>query len=209
MELLEAIRTRRSIRRFKKEPVPPELIEKMLEAARWAPSSVNSQPWEFIVVTEAALRRKIADLAEYGKHIAQAPACIAVFCQDTKYYLEDGSAATQNILVAAAALGVQSCWVAGDKKDYTVDVARLVGLPPEFRLPVILADLEDLSYREIADIMECPAGTVMSRLFRGRRLLQKQLADYAAAAEPAPPQAGAEVVNLQGYLRKKQEGGAA
>jgi hypothetical protein len=49
----------------------------------------------------------------------------------------------------------------------------------------------------------------MSRLFRGRRLLQKQLADYAAAAEPAPPQAGAEVVNLQGYLRKKQEGGAA
>jgi RNA polymerase sigma-70 factor (ECF subfamily) len=57
--------------------------------------------------------------------------------------------------------------------------------------------------------MECPAGTVMSRLFRGRRLLQKQLADYAAAAEPAPPQAGAEVVNLQGYLRKKQEGGAA
>ena len=49
---MEAIRSRRAIRRFKKEPVPPELIEKMLEAARWAPSSVNSQPWEFIVVTD-------------------------------------------------------------------------------------------------------------------------------------------------------------
>ena len=48
---------------------------------------------------------------------------------------------------------------------------------PEFRLPVILADLEDLSYKEIADIMECPAGTVMSRLYRGRKMLQKQLAE--------------------------------
>ena len=52
MELLEAIRTRRAIRKFKPESVPPELIEKMLEAARWAPSSVNSQPWEFIVITD-------------------------------------------------------------------------------------------------------------------------------------------------------------
>jgi RNA polymerase sigma-70 factor, ECF subfamily len=88
------------------------------------------------------------------------------------------------------------------------DVERaLLTLPPEFRLPVILADLEDLSYKEIADIMECPAGTVMSRLFRGRRMLQKQLADYGAAAEPAAP--SADVVDLEAYLRKKQEGGAA
>lgn len=86
----------------------------------------------------------------------------------------------------------------------------LATLPPEFRLPVILADLEDLSYKEIADIMECPAGTVMSRLYRGRRLLQKQLADYAAEVEPAPPQRdAAEVLDLQSYLRKKKEGGAA
>jgi RNA polymerase sigma-70 factor (ECF subfamily) len=109
----------------------------------------------------------------------------------------------------------------------------LATLPPEFRLPVILADLEDLSYREIADIMECPAGTVMSRLFRGRRLLQKQLADYAAATEPSqqsaeesrgeptlarggPSREGmgtlpgfpSKVVDFQEYLRKKQEGGA-
>lgn len=88
------------------------------------------------------------------------------------------------------------------------DVERaLLTLPPEFRLPVILADLEDLSYKEIAEIMECPAGTVMSRLFRGRRMLQKQLADYGAAAEPAAP--SADVVDLEAYLRKKKEGGAA
>ncbi|MBN2576171.1 MAG: sigma-70 family RNA polymerase sigma factor, partial [Deltaproteobacteria bacterium] len=85
----------------------------------------------------------------------------------------------------------------------------LESLPPEFRLPVILADLEDLSYKEIADIMECPAGTVMSRLFRGRRMLQKRLSDYAAEVEPAAPKPDAEVLDLQSYLRKKKEGGAA
>ena len=86
----------------------------------------------------------------------------------------------------------------------------LATLPPEFRLPVILADLEDLSYKEIADIMECPAGTVMSRLFRGRRMLQKQLSDYAASAEPAKveAEAEAEVVDFEKY-RKQKEGGAA
>lgn len=87
------------------------------------------------------------------------------------------------------------------------DVERaLATLPPEFRLPVILADLEDLSYKEIAEIMECPAGTVMSRLFRGRRMLQKRLADYAADAEPAAP--SADVVDLEAYVRRKKEGGA-
>lgn len=94
------------------------------------------------------------------------------------------------------------------------DVERaLATLPHEFRLPVILADLEDLSYKEIADIMECPAGTVMSRLFRGRRLLQKQLSDYAAEEPSAKPatEAGEEpkVVELEPYLRRKHEGGAA
>ena len=89
------------------------------------------------------------------------------------------------------------------------DVERALStLPPEFRLPVILADLEDLSYKEIADIMECPAGTVMSRLFRGRRMLQKQLADYAADVTPDKAEPAANVLDLQSYRRKK-EGGAA
>lgn len=55
----------------------------------------------------------------------------------------------------------------------------LESLPPDFRTAVVLADLQDFSYKEIADIMDCPVGTVMSRIFRGRRLLQKQLFDYA------------------------------
>jgi RNA polymerase sigma-70 factor (ECF subfamily) len=59
------------------------------------------------------------------------------------------------------------------------DVVRaLEALPPEFRLPVLLCDVEDFSYKEIAEIMECPVGTVMSRLFRARRLLQRSLHEY-------------------------------
>jgi RNA polymerase sigma-70 factor (ECF subfamily) len=85
-------------------------------------------------------------------------------------------------------------------------------LPLEFRLPVILADLEDLSYKEIADIMECPAGTVMSRLYRGRKMLQKQLSEYAVQTEseiePTTKQATATLVDFVSFRRKKQEGGA-
>jgi RNA polymerase sigma-70 factor (ECF subfamily) len=71
------------------------------------------------------------------------------------------------------------------------DVRRaLDAIPEEFRLAVVLCDLEELSYREIADVMECPIGTVMSRLHRGRRLLQAQLRAYAQAqgigGEPSP-----------------------
>jgi len=63
------------------------------------------------------------------------------------------------------------------------DVLRAIdSIPIDFRMAVILADLQDFSYKEIADILEVPVGTVMSRLFRGRRLLQKQLAEYAAAS---------------------------
>ncbi|RMF93835.1 MAG: sigma-70 family RNA polymerase sigma factor [Nitrospinota bacterium] len=60
------------------------------------------------------------------------------------------------------------------------DVQRaLAALPPEFRLVVIMADMEDFSYKEIAEILSCPIGTVMSRLHRGRRLLQRELLGYA------------------------------
>ncbi|HTJ81658.1 MAG TPA: sigma-70 family RNA polymerase sigma factor, partial [Polyangiaceae bacterium] len=60
-------------------------------------------------------------------------------------------------------------------------VRALDELPPEFRLAVVLSDVEELSYKEIADVMGCPIGTVMSRLHRGRKLLQKSLRDQAIA----------------------------
>jgi RNA polymerase sigma-70 factor (ECF subfamily) len=83
------------------------------------------------------------------------------------------------------------------------DVIRaLESLPTDFRLAVILCDLEELSYKEIADVMDCPVGTVMSRLFRGRRLLQKALHEYAVEQgiiKPAP--AAADVVSLADFKK--------
>lgn len=89
------------------------------------------------------------------------------------------------------------------------DVLRAIDqLPIDFRLVVILADLQEFSYKEIAEILECPVGTVMSRLFRGRKLLQKTLRDYALgqgviSAENKPSEAPADLAE---YRRKKQAG---
>jgi RNA polymerase sigma-70 factor, ECF subfamily len=92
------------------------------------------------------------------------------------------------------------------------DVERaLAAVPSEFRLAVILADLEDFSYKEIAEIMECPAGTVMSRLYRGRKVLQRLLHDYAIeqgilqakAGEKSEPASADDPVDLDSYRRKK------
>jgi nitroreductase len=78
-------------------------------------------------------------LAPNGKFLAQASACIAVFCSDTKYYLEDGCAATCNILLAATGLGIGSCWIAGDKKDYCPQAADLLNTPAGYRLVSLVA----------------------------------------------------------------------
>jgi len=139
VDALEALKTRRSIRRYKKQAVPRELIEQIVDCARYAPTAVGKQPWEFVAVTERPTLKGLADLTDYGKFIAEAGCCIAVFCQDTKYYLEDGSAATQNILLAAHALGLGACWVAGDKKPYCGRVAALLSVPEAYRLVSLIA----------------------------------------------------------------------
>jgi len=135
VESLAVIRERRSVRKFEQREVPRRLVEEIVDCGRLAATANNKQPWVFIAVTEAETRRRIASLTDYGKFIAEAPVCIAVFCKRAeKYYLEDGSAATQNMLLAATALGLGSCWVAGDKKAYAEDVRVLLGVPEEFTL---------------------------------------------------------------------------
>lgn len=138
IDAVAAITARHSTRAFSPKPVPRELLETIIDAARRAPSANNVQPWDFVVVTDAETRKQIAGLTDWGKFIADAPACVAVFCKDVKYFLEDGAAASENILVAAASLGVQSCWVAGDKKAYAPKVAALLGVPDGHRLVSLL-----------------------------------------------------------------------
>jgi RNA polymerase sigma-70 factor (ECF subfamily) len=87
----------------------------------------------------------------------------------------------------------------------------LAAVPSDFRMAVILADLEDFSYKEIAEIMDCPAGTVMSRLFRGRKILQNLLHDYAVEQGIIESDAAekAETVDLAAYRRQREKGEAS
>ena len=106
---MEAIVKRRSVREYLPKEIPQEILIKLIDAARLAATARNEQPWEFVVVTDKQKKAKIAGIsAPNGAFMAEAGAVIAVFCLDSKYYLEDGSAATENILIMAADLGLGS-----------------------------------------------------------------------------------------------------
>lgn len=139
MDAIECLKTRRSVRAYEDKPVPKEVLEDIVDCGRLAASAINIQPWVFVVVTDAGMKQRLADTTDHGRFIAQAGACIAVFCQEGKYYLEDGSAATQNILNAARAHGLGSCWVAGDKKPYASEIGRTLGLPEDHKLVSLIS----------------------------------------------------------------------
>jgi nitroreductase len=139
MECIEALKTRRSVRAYTGEPVSREVIEDIVDCGRLAATAVNIQPWEFVVVTAPSMLRAIAAATDLGKFIAQAAACVVVLCRNSKYYLEDGCNASQNILVAAHAHGLSGCWIAGDKKPYAESIRRMVGAPDGLRLVSLLS----------------------------------------------------------------------
>jgi nitroreductase len=139
MDAIECLKSRRSVRQYDPEPVERGVLEDIIDCGRLAATAINVQPWQFVAVTDPEMRGRIASITDYGKFIAEAPCCIAVFCEKVKYYLEDGAAATQNILLAARAHGLGSCWVAGDKKAYADQIRELLGLPDTHTLISLIA----------------------------------------------------------------------
>lgn len=139
MDAIHAIIKRRSVRSFLDTPIPKKIIKQLINCARLAPTARNIQPWEFIVLTDKLIKERTANLTDYGKFLTQAPLCIAVFCKDTKYYLEDGCAATQNLLIAATNFGLGSCWVAGDKKLYAESINQILAVPTVYKLVSLIA----------------------------------------------------------------------
>ncbi|HOJ31144.1 MAG TPA: nitroreductase family protein [bacterium] len=138
-EFLKIIKNRRSIRKFTQKKIPENIIKDILDCGRLAPTARNLQPWTFVVIREKQTINKLAEITDYGKFLVDASCCILVFCQDTKYYLEDGCAATENILLAAQAYGIGSCWIAGDKKPYASKIAEMLGAPGGMKLVSIIA----------------------------------------------------------------------
>ncbi|MBP2144725.1 nitroreductase [Methanofollis sp. W23] len=136
---LTILKTRHSIRKYKDDPIEEKIIKNALECAHLAPTARNEQPWLFGVVKEKETLEKIADLADHGRFIKDAPICFAVFGKrDAEYYLEDCSAATVQLILGLWAYGVGSCWVAGEKKEYAEAVRELLDVPEEYTLVSLL-----------------------------------------------------------------------
>jgi len=137
MDLFEAIEKRASVRALKPVDIPASDIEKILDAGRRAPSGMNIQPFEFIVVTDRSMIRKLSVPQGF---IADASVLIAIVADPSasKYWLEDVSAATENMLLAITALGYASCWVEGTLLRHEDEMKRLLGVPENLRLMVFL-----------------------------------------------------------------------
>lgn len=132
MDALEAIRKRRSVREYTGEPIPRQDLETIVDAGRLAASGHNNQPWDFVVVTE---RDMIEQLKVASEWMEKAGAIIAVVVDPaSRWWQEDGSAAVENILIAATALGYGSCWLQGYTMLYEEQLKALLEIPRELRL---------------------------------------------------------------------------
>ena len=134
MEFFEVVKNRKSVREYSDKAVPKDLIEKIIDAGRLAATARNEQPWEFVVTSDKEILKKICGMCPNGPFIKDASHLVAVFSKDTKYYIEDCSAATENMLLAIEALGLAGCWVAGDKKDYAEVIRKMFNAPDGYKL---------------------------------------------------------------------------
>jgi nitroreductase len=148
LDVLEAIKERRSIRAYTDEEVSEEDVERLIEAARWAPSAGNIQPWAFVVVKDVETKRKLSYATLNQTFIQEAPVVIVVCADLTRsssgygsrgvhlYSIQDTAAATENILLAAQELGLATCWVGAFREN---EVAKAVKAPRNLRPVAMIA----------------------------------------------------------------------
>jgi nitroreductase len=142
MDLMEAIRARRSIRNFLDRPVEEDKLLAVLEAGRLAPSAKNMQDWRFIVVRDAATRQKLAEAARDQQFVTQAPVVIAacgtsdlvMTCGQPAYAI-DVAIAVDHMTLAAASLHLGTCWIGAFYEDM---VKEILGVPQEIRIVALL-----------------------------------------------------------------------
>jgi len=139
MEALQAIKTRRSVRRYRKDPVPQEELDKILDTGRWAPSASNLQPWKFIVLSDFEVKERVAKLLAWGEFLAEASLGIAVVTDPgvSNHPVEDGSIAAYGMLLAAHAIGLGACWL--NPSAVEEEVKEILGIPKEQRLISVIS----------------------------------------------------------------------
>jgi nitroreductase len=182
--LMRVIQSRRSIRRYDPRPVPQEDLERVLEAARWAPSGANIQPWAFIVVEEAERRRAVAELLmEEGRYLSEMDPRFPAYFPQTEPFPVDitlymsVSAAIMNIHLAAAALGLGTVWYTVEKPTEE-KLKEMLGIPDYFFIPSLTPlgyptqsrssarrPLERMVHREKMDLSKIRDDELMGSLF--------------------------------------------
>jgi len=110
MEVFEAVRTVLAVRAYQDKPVPPDIVRRIVEAGRLTGSSMNGQPWHFIVVENRETLRQLGALVRSGPYVAQAPLAIVVAIEKTRFAVSDASRAVQSMILTAWAEGVGSNW---------------------------------------------------------------------------------------------------
>ena len=132
MDAIEAIQKRRSVREYTGESISQSDLEKIVDAGRMAATGYNRQPWDSIIITDPGMIDKLKVAARW---MEKAAAIIAVALDPTtKYWLEDGSAAVENMLIASTALGYGSCWLEGYTLPHEEVFKELLGVPDNRRL---------------------------------------------------------------------------
>jgi nitroreductase len=121
LDFYKVIRTRRSVRSYKKDPIPEEVLNRVLDAARIAPSGGNRQPWKFILVKDDTLKQKMVSICNNQKFIADAPLIVVACGQRLPFnrggymgemsILLDVSIAFTHLILAARAEGLGTCWI--------------------------------------------------------------------------------------------------
>src|SRR5437870_7439369 len=135
MEVFDAVRTVLAVREYQDKPVPPDTVRKIVEAAHLSPSSMNGQPWHFIVVDDRDTLLKLGAIAQSGPYIAQAPLAVVVATENTRFAVSDASRAIQSMVLTAWADGVGSNWVGFGGLDA---VKPLLGIPDKLDVFAII-----------------------------------------------------------------------
>jgi len=137
MDFSQLVKQRRSVRHYEIRPVEESLLRQLVEAARWAPSALNMQPWEFIIVTDPEIKRQLGDTAAIlgikWPHVKAAPAAIVICARKTSAYARDDCLlAAQNIMLRATDLGLGTCYVGGFSQEA---VRVLLSIPEGYIVP--------------------------------------------------------------------------
>jgi nitroreductase len=146
--VLVAIKKRRTVVRFENTEVEQDKIEDILEAGRWAPSWLNKQPWNFIVIKDQRTKEQLSDVVPttFVEGLREAPVCIAVTVDaaiDSYHFVEAGAIATQNMALAAHSLGLQTSWIGifdvrNQRNSAEAKVKKILEIPKNHRVITLL-----------------------------------------------------------------------